>query len=332
MAGWSLACTGWERGDCARIAPGGCARIAPGFCAPVAPGARTVLRSLRRGFAAGGGLRLVAARDGAGFPRCWCMASAGRGAGLGAFYFPPPLGKKINEGVVCCQGFAPGASPEGAAHFCCDLPEGSGCESGSLGDISLQQRRAALVSGSGRWDAANAACVCLRLLPGLGNLLWKKLIGASPRWGHGWLGAGTGRVSPGGAWPPGVSCSPFFPSSLLGEQDGARPSLQGCARGGWESEEKCRGDSVPALSASPAVPWRGQRFLLQPLGVIFAPPTSLPSFLLPSQGGCSTKQGKARHRVVQGQEGDSSRGSPCFSCSAFPPVSCQPPAIPAGSR
>lgn len=280
----------------------------------------------------GGGLRLVAARDGAGFPRCWCMASAGRGAGLGAFYSPPPLGKKISEGVVCCQGFAPGASPEGAARFCCDLPEGSGCESGSLGDISLQQRRAALVSGSGRWDAANAACVCLRLLPGLGNLLWKKLIGASPRWGHGWLGAGTGRVSPGGACPPGVSCSPFFPSSLLGEQDGARPSLQGCARGGWESEEKCRGDSVPALSASPAVPWRGQCFLLQPLGVIFAPPTSLPSFLLPSQGGCSTKQGKARHRVVQGQEGDSSRGSPCFSCSAFPPVSRQPPAIPAGSR
>lgn len=119
-------------------------------------------------------------------------------------------------------------------------------------------------------------------------------------------------VSPGGLLLPvfsfqppwGAGWSSPFSAGLCKGRLGERGEMQR----GFGACPLCFPCSTLARSALPSAAFGGD----------FCPPTSVPSFLLPSQGGCSTKQGKARHRVVQGQEGDSSRGSPCFSCSAFP--------------
>lgn len=52
----------------------------------------------------------------------------------------------------------------------------------------------------------------------------------------------------------------------------------------------------------------------------FAPHNPGGSFSFP---GWLLRAGKLRHRVVQGQAGDSCRDSPCFSCSAFSRQPCR---------
>lgn len=95
------------------------------------------------------------------------------------------------------------------------------------------------------------------------------------------------------------------------------PSLQGCSLGGrWNGgggNGKCRGVWCFPCTVKSVLPSAG-------FGGQLAPRNPGGSFSLL---GWLLHAGKLRHRVVQGQAGDSSRDSPCFSCSAFSRQPCR---------
>lgn len=173
-----------------------------------------------------------------------------------------------------------------AERFCGDLPESSGCTSGRCDPPALRCRKLVRC-------AAAAPLRALKFLSGEVN-------GDEPLLGM---------------CPVGFFCTPFFFLATQGMRS-ALPCRAVASGEGVEEgvgKEKCGGVwcfPCTVKSVLPSVGFGG-RFAPHNLGGSF----SFPGWLL--------RTGKLRHRVVQGQAGDSSRDSPCFSCSAFSRQPCR---------